>query len=49
MGEKTFEEKLGDLLAEHADDDKEDVMTALECALYALKEQTDESDEGNET
>ena len=36
---KTFEDALGDLLADHADDDPEELISALELALMALKEE----------
>ena len=39
MSEPTFEDALGDLLAHYTAADPEQVMTALECALYAMKEE----------
>lgn len=39
MSEPTFEDALGELLAQYKDADPEHVMTALECALYAMKEE----------
>lgn len=38
----TFEDALGDLLTKYADVPAEEVMSALELALYALKDQADE-------
>lgn len=36
---KTFEEALNDLLNEYSDEDREEVVSALELALMAQKEQ----------
>ena len=38
----SFEEALNDLLAAYEDADQEEVLSALELALYALKDQADE-------
>lgn len=36
---KTFEEALGDLLAEYQDTDTEELISAMELQIMALKEQ----------
>lgn len=40
-----FEDALSALIAQYADEDKETIMSALELALYSLKEDADAADD----
>lgn len=42
MPEKTFEEALSDLMAQYRSASRDDLISALELAIYALKEDADE-------
>ena len=41
---KSFEDALGDLLAEYAGCDPEELISAMELQIMALKEQSDHQD-----
>lgn len=40
----TFEDALGDLLAKYAGTDRDELISALEIQMYALKEEADGDD-----
>ncbi len=40
--EKSFEEALGDLIAQYADEEIDDLITALELAIEVLEDRRDE-------
>lgn len=42
MPNKTFDEALGDLLADYADADPDELISALEIQLYALRESVED-------
>lgn len=44
MTKPTFEDALGDLLAEYAGTDRDTLISAMEIQIMALKEEADDED-----